>query len=93
MSLDTTNDDMQRAIQKAQVVKEAHQGELMAKENVVGVGIGFCYKDGVKTDKVGLVVMVSEKMPPTQISSEAFIPKSIDGVLVDVQEVGEIKAH
>ncbi len=93
MNLGTTNDDMQRAIQRAQAVKEAHQGELMAKENVVGVGIGFCYKDGIKTDEVGLVVMVSEKMPPSQVKSEALIPKSIDGVPVDVQEVGQIRAQ
>jgi hypothetical protein len=93
MSLNTTNDDMQRAMQKAQAVKEAYQAELMAKANVVGVGVGYCYKDGIRTDKVGLVVMVSEKMPQTEIKSEALIPKSIDGVPVDVQEVGQIRAQ
>ena len=93
MSQGTKNFDMQRAIEKAQAVKEAYQGELMAKENVVGVGVGFCHKDGIRTDTVGLVVMVSKKMPRTQLEPQALIPELIDGVPVDVQEVGEIKAH
>jgi hypothetical protein len=93
MSLDTNNDDMQVAVQRAEAVKEAHLDELMAKDNVVGVGVGFRYKDGIRTDEVGLVVMVSTKMPLTQLEPGTLIPQSIDGVPVDVQEVGQIRAQ
>lgn len=84
---------MQLAIQKAQAVKEAHLEELMAKKNVVGVGVGFRYKNGIRTDEVGLVVMVSAKMPRTQLDPGTLLPHSIDGVPVDVQEVGQIRAQ
>lgn len=93
MSQNTSNADMQLAIQKAESVKEAHWEELMAKQNVVGVGVGFRYKDGVRTDEVGLVVMVSEKMPRAQLDPGTLLPHSIDGVPVDVQEVGQIRAQ
>jgi hypothetical protein len=93
MSQGTTNSDMQRAIEKAQAVKETYQDELMAKENVVGVGVGFCHKGGIRTDTVGLVVMVSKKMHRTQLEPGALIPQLIDGVPVDVQEIGQIRAQ
>lgn len=93
MSHNTNKDDMQVAVQRAEAVKEAHLDELMAKDNVVGVGVGFRYKDGIRTNEVGLVVMVSTKMSLTQLEPETLIPQSIDGVPVDVQEVGQIRAQ
>jgi hypothetical protein len=85
--------DGQAAFHKAQAVKRAHESELMSKANVVGVGIGLLRRGGVRTDTVGLVVMVRKKLPRSQLAPGDIIPREIDDVPVDVQEVGEIKAQ
>lgn len=79
--------------QRAQAVKRAYASQLMAKANVVGVGVGYCQRQGQRTDQVGLVVMVNKKLPATQLAPEDVIPHEIEGVPVDVQEVGEIRAY
>lgn len=78
---------------RAQAVKREYASQLMAKANVVGVGVGFCQRQGKRTDQVGLVVMVNKKLPAAQLAPEDVIPHEIDGVPVDVQEVGEIRAY
>jgi hypothetical protein len=80
----------QQAYQKALAVKRDHEQELMEKPNVVGVGVGLRRKDGVLTSDVALVVMVNRKLSTAQLDPEGMIPGEIDGVPVDVQEVGEI---
>jgi len=85
--------DRQAAFHKAQAVKRAHESELMSKANVVGVGIGLLQRGGVRTDTVGLVVMVRKKVPRSQLAPDDLIPSMIEDVPVDVQEVGEIKAQ
>ncbi len=71
-------------------VKQAHEGQLMGMANVVGVGIGFRTYQGLRTNEPALVVMVSRKIPPELLNPEERIPAEIDGVPVDVQEVGQI---
>jgi len=80
------------ATQKASQVKRAHQAELMAKANVVGVGVGYRQVGGERTETVALVVMVSRKLPAAQLSPQDVLPGEIEGVPVDVQEVGEVRA-
>jgi len=87
------NADTQTDLEKVKAVKRAHENELMAKANVVGVGVGLREKGGVRTKSVALVVMVSKKMPRSQLAAQDVIPSQIEGVPVDVQEVGEIRAH
>ena len=84
--------NLQSATQKAIAVKQAYQDQLMAFDNVMGVGVGFRKKGGVRTNDVAIVVMVKEKHPPNQVSPQNMIPAEIEGVPVDVQEVGEFKA-
>ena len=71
-------------------VKQAHEGQLMGMANVVGVGIGFRTCQGLRTNEPALVVMVSRKIPPELLNPGERIPAEIDGVPVDVQEVGQI---
>jgi hypothetical protein len=71
-------------------VKQAHEGQLMGMANVVGVGIGFRTCQGLRTNEPALVVMVSRKIPSELLNPEERIPAEIDGVPVDVQEVGQI---
>lgn len=83
----------QDATQRALAVKQAYAGELMAKANVVGVGVGFCWRGGEKTGEIGLVVMVDRKLDASQLDPRDVIPREIEGVPVDVQEVGELRAQ
>jgi hypothetical protein len=82
--------DQKVSIEAIRLVKQAYESQLMAMANVVGVGIGFRTSQGVRTDDPALVVMVSHKLPPEMLSPEERIPAEIDGVPVDVQEVGQI---
>ncbi len=70
-------------------VKDAHEPELLARQNVVGCGVGYKFVNGKRTDKLAIIVMVREKAPEGLLELEEIIPREIDGVLVDVQEVGE----
>jgi hypothetical protein len=65
----------------------------MRKANVVGVGVGLRSRGGERTGEVALVVMVTHKVARAQLAPEDVIPSQIEGVPVDVQEVGEIRAH
>jgi hypothetical protein len=87
-----TMTDVQGEIEKAQSVKRVHQQVLMSKANVVGVGVGLCHKEGKRTDRVGLIVMVRRKVPKTILAIQDMIPEEIDGVPVDVREVGKVEA-
>jgi hypothetical protein len=64
----------------------------MRKENVVGVGVGLRMRRGTTTREVALVVMVSRKVPRAQLAEDDLVPGELDGVPVDVQEVGEVRA-
>ncbi len=75
---------------RAQAVKRAHGDELLGKANVVGVGVGYVRRGGLRTDEVGLVVLVRRKRPASELAVSDRVPAQIDGVPVDVQEVGEI---
>jgi hypothetical protein len=72
-------------------VKDQYAEGLLEKANVVGVGIGFAERDGIRTDEMALVVMVSQKLPPEALDPNDLIPKQIEGVQVDVQLVGELR--
>lgn len=77
---------------RVQAVREAHERELLAKPNVVGVGVGEVKRAGEQVGRLGLIVMVARKAPPGQLSAAEAIPAEIDGVPVEVREVGEIRA-
>jgi hypothetical protein len=81
------------AYEHAKAVRQAHEKELLAKANVVGVGVGLRQRGGELTDVVAIVVMVRQKVPPAQLSQEDIIPGEIEGVPVDVQGVGVFRAQ
>lgn len=83
----------QVTIERIQQVKESHQAWLMSKPHVVGVGTGLRHKDGQRTSELVLVVMVDQKVPRILLSEQDQIPTEIDGVPIDVKEVGGVKAQ
>lgn len=84
--------DLKAETERILAVKNIHEDDLLAKANVVGVAIGFQQKDGQSTGTLALVVMVSSKVSQSTLSPEDQIPVSIDGIPIDVQEVGQISA-
>jgi hypothetical protein len=73
-------------------VKQTHEEELLSKSNVLGVGVGLRERGGQRGEQVALVVLVRRKLPAADLAPKDVIPSEIDGVPVDVQEVGEVKA-
>jgi len=82
----------EKGIEKIRAVKDRHEEDLLKKKNVVGLGIGYREVGGQKTEQLSLVVMVRKKELPSQLDATDLVPSEIDGVPVDVKEVGEIVA-
>jgi hypothetical protein len=74
-------------------VKEHYESELLAKPNVVGLGVGMKIKEEQGTQEMALIVMVSRKVPASQLAPEDRIPNEVDGIPIDVREVGEFEAY
>ena len=73
-------------------VKKKYEAELMGKAGVIGCAIGFRYVDGKKTDELCIVCFVKEKKPEEKLKKKDIIPKTIEGVKIDVVESGELRA-
>jgi hypothetical protein len=82
------NDELERL----RAVKEQYEADLMQKPNVVGVGIGLRQRGGQLTGEPAIVVSVTHKAPAALMAPEDVIPTELDGVPVDVQSVGKLKA-
>jgi len=79
-------------LERLKAVKAAHEADLMRKVNVVGVGIGLRQREGKLTDEPVIVVSVIRKAPLSQLDSGDVIPRELDGIPVDVQAVGRLRA-
>ena len=78
---------------RATLVQQKYMEALLKLPHVVGVGIGFVKKDGGQTGQIGLVVMVDQKVSAQEVDPVDQIPKELDGVPVDVQEIGQPTAQ
>jgi hypothetical protein len=87
------NFDLKAATDRILEVKQVYEDELLSKPNVVGVAIGFRQTGGQFTDTLSLVVMVTNKLPQNTLDPKDQIPHTLEGIPVDVQEVGEITAY
>jgi hypothetical protein len=83
--------DFEEARLRAEKVKHQFEDQLMSKANVVGVGVGFKRSRSDWTHEIAIIVMVSQKIPLQLIPHQDRIPSEIDGVPVDVQEVGSFQ--
>jgi hypothetical protein len=77
---------------RVNAVHAKYRDILMSKPNVVGVAVGLAKQEGVSTGEAALVVMVDKKVPPDELDLSERIPTVLDGVRVDVQEVGTLTA-
>ncbi len=80
-------------MEKVRSALEKHRNKLLSMKNVVGVGIG--YKESVAAStgapKLGLVVLVRQKLPESQLEAHHVVPKDLDGITTDVIEVGDLR--
>ena len=81
-----------KGIEEIRAVKDRHEAGLLKKKNVVGLGIGYKEVEGQETGLLSLVVMVRKKESPSQLDATDMVPAEIEGVPVDVKEVGKIVA-
>jgi hypothetical protein len=79
--------------ERAKAVQAKYSDSLMRKAHVQGVAIGLVKEGGQYTGDVGLVVMVDQKVPLNQLKPDDVIPAQLDGVRVDVQEMGVFTAQ
>jgi len=80
------------ALARVQAVKSAHEAELLRKANVVGVGIGLRQRGGQGTGELAIVVSVAEKVSVSVLAPRDVIPRELEGIPVDVQAVGILRA-
>lgn len=67
--------------------KGRHEAELLTLPNVTGVGIGE------RAGKPVIKVFVTERVPESALAPEHRVPEHLDGFEVDVEEIGDIRAH
>ena len=79
-------------INEARQAKTLHQGALLTKPNVVGVGVGFKESQGKTSDELCVKVLVEKKLAPEALKAEALIPKALDKIQTDVIQVGQLRA-
>jgi hypothetical protein len=79
-------------LDRVRAVKSVYEADLMRKANVVGVGIGLRQTGGKPTGEPAVVVSVTHKVPISQLAAGDVIPRELDGIPVDVQVVGELRA-
>ena len=78
------------ALKRARQILRTNSDQLLAKPNVVAVGVG--YRDGSPSELV-LVVMVKQKLPKSALAEDEIVPIDVDGLPVDVRMVGEVNAQ
>lgn len=73
-------------------VQKAHEDKELSRPNVVGIGLGHRFKDGVETAEPVITALVEQKVAPELLSPDELVPKELDGVPTDVVQVGPIFA-
>lgn len=73
---------------RAREVLRRHEGVLLSKPNVVGAGLG---ED--ETGALVLVVMVRSKVSAEELPTDALLPAELEGLSVDVREIGDLRAY
>lgn len=76
--------------QRITALQARHQAKLLRYPNVVGLAPGIRTKRGKPTGERCLVVYVERKTPKAKLAKSEVLPSEIEGVPVDVVEVGEV---
>lgn len=79
-------------IARAEAVQAKYSEELMQRAHVQGTAVGLAKVGGKLTQIIAVVALVDEKVPESELAPEDICPKQLEGVRVDVQEVGVLRA-
>ena len=72
-------------------IPHKYQALFWRQPNVHGVGIGNIKdENGERTEKVGFIIKVTEKVDQRTLPSEDRIPDMIEGVIVQIQETPKV---
>jgi len=69
-----------------------HEAELLHYPNVVGVAQGIRTKGRKPTGEPCIIIYVERKIPRSNLDKSAILPSDIEGIPVDVVEIGKVKA-
>jgi len=61
------------------------------EDNVVGVGIGEKLSDGKSTGIMAVKFLVKVKYSPSEVDKKHMLPKTVDGLPTDVEQVGTFR--
>ena len=75
--------------QRIAALQARHEAELLQYPNVMGMAPGICTREGKPTGEACLVVYVERKVPEAHLAENEILPSEIDGVPIDVVEVGK----
>ena len=73
-------------------VQARYENELLARQNVVGVALGYKLTADADTGERAVTVLVETKMNEELLTDDDIVPPNLDGVPTDVQPVGIIYA-
>ena len=76
-----------------QRIKERYEAELLLNSNVVGVGIGTKIIKGISTQRECIKIYVRKKFPRNKLQKNELIPRKLNGIETDVEEVGRLKTQ
>jgi len=77
---------------KVDEVVRRHEADLLGYANVVGVAKGLRMRQGRPSSELCVTVYVERKIPATDLAAADILPKEIEGIPVDVAEVGKLEA-
>jgi hypothetical protein len=83
----------QAAQAQARKILNLYRDQLMSKANVVGVGVGYRPVNGSEAKEIAIVVMVTQKFPEKQLSDDDLVPGDLEGIRVEVREVGMLESQ
>jgi hypothetical protein len=76
---------------KISEIRARHESELLRYPHVVGVSEGIRTKQGKPTGEHCLVVLVERKIPAGELDRGELLPDEVEGIPVDVVEVGKLE--
>ena len=77
---------------RVEAVLRRHEADLLGRANVVGVAAGLRLRGGQPTGEPCITVYVARKLPEGELAEADLLPKDIDGIPLDVVEVGKLEA-
>lgn len=83
---------MARSLEDARAALGETRNELLARANVVAVGVGMKTVGGEATNDPAIVCSVTAKRPREALAPGDLVPASVDGVPTDVVRTGPIYA-